>query len=161
MTQYLPPDLLALFAPRDPIAYAEPLDRPVWEKKPWRYTGIAQYLSLFEDASDTPDPTFPETKKERQERKRTKRFERNNALIEERKVSWDPHNLTNATGDPFKTLFVSRANYDTSESRLKREFDVYGPIKTVRIIYDRETKRPRGYAFVEFEHERDMHGKSS
>jgi U1 small nuclear ribonucleoprotein len=52
-------------------------------------------------------------------------------------------------------------NYDTSESRLKREFDVYGPIKTVRIIYDRETKRPRGYAFVEFEHERDMHGKSS
>jgi U1 small nuclear ribonucleoprotein len=87
MTQYLPPDLLALFAPRDPIAYAEPLDRPVWEKKPWRYTGIAQYLSLFEDASDTPDPTFPETKKERQERKRTKRFERNNALIEERKVS--------------------------------------------------------------------------
>ena len=48
MTQYLPPHLLALFAPRDPIPYLEPLDTLPWEKKPWPYSGISKYLSLFE-----------------------------------------------------------------------------------------------------------------
>ena len=48
MTQYLPPNLLALFAPREPIPYLEPLDQLPWEKKPWHYTGISKYLSLFE-----------------------------------------------------------------------------------------------------------------
>ena len=48
MTQYLPPNLLALFAPREPIPYLEPLDTLPWEKKPWLYSGVSQYLSLFE-----------------------------------------------------------------------------------------------------------------
>ncbi len=48
MTQYLPPNLLALFAPRDPIPYLTPLDQLPTEKKPWLYTGVSQYLSLFE-----------------------------------------------------------------------------------------------------------------
>jgi U1 small nuclear ribonucleoprotein len=48
MTQYLPPNLLALFAPRDPIHHLEPLDTLPWEKKPWPYSGISKYLSLFE-----------------------------------------------------------------------------------------------------------------
>lgn len=29
----------------------------------------------------------------------------------------------------------------------------------VTIVHDKVTEKPRGYAFVEFEHERDMHGK--
>merc|ERR1711933_355648 len=49
---------------------------------------------------------------------------------------YDPHKDANATGDPFKTLFVGR-------------------IKRTRMIYDQKGK-PRGYAFVEFEHERDL-----
>ena len=48
MTQYLPPNLLALFAPRDPIPYFTPLDKLPWEKKPWIYNGVSQYLDLFE-----------------------------------------------------------------------------------------------------------------
>lgn len=27
------------------------------------------------------------------------------------------------------------------------------------MIHDRVTGKPRGYAFIEYEHERDMHGK--
>merc|ERR1712129_208128 len=38
---------------------------------------------------------------------------------------------------------------------LKREFEVFGSIKRVRMIYDQKGK-PRGYAFVEFEHKRDL-----
>ncbi|KAL8497424.1 hypothetical protein ACS0TY_020932 [Phlomoides rotata] len=43
----------------------------------------------------------------------------------------DPSNDQGVSGDPYKTLFVARLNYDTTESRIKREFEVYGPIKRV------------------------------
>merc|ERR1711953_1659175 len=63
--------------------------------------------------------------------------------------------MGNVSGDPFKTLFVARISYDTTEKKLKREFEVFGSIKRVRMVYDQKGK-PRGYAFVEFEHERDL-----
>ena len=31
----------------------------------------------------------------------------------------------------------------------------------MKIVYQKDNQKPRGYAFIEFEHERDMHGKSS
>merc|ERR1711948_45492 len=68
---------------------------------------------------------------------------------------YDPHKDANAAGDPFKTLFVARISYDTTEKKLKREFEVFGSIKKVRMVYDQKGK-PRGYAFVEYEHERDL-----
>lgn len=48
-------------------------------------------------------------------------------------------------------------NYDTSESKLRREFEIYGKILKIVIIHDKESVKPRGYAFIEYEHERDMH----
>merc|ERR1719473_1762852 len=68
---------------------------------------------------------------------------------------FDPHKDSDASGDPFKTLFVARISYDTTEKKLKREFEVFGSIKRVRMVYDHKGK-PRGYAFVEYEHERDL-----
>lgn len=50
-------------------------------------------------------------------------------------------------------------NYDTSESKLRREFEVYGPIKKIVLIQNADSGKPRGYAFIEYEHERDMHCK--
>ena len=32
----------------------------------------------------------------------------------------------------------------------------YGPVKNVTLVYDSLTQKPRGYGFIEFEHERDM-----
>jgi len=48
MTQFLPPNLLALFAPREPIPYLAPLDKLAHEKKPWPYTGVSDFLKEFE-----------------------------------------------------------------------------------------------------------------
>ncbi|KAF1399639.1 RU17 protein, partial [Thinocorus orbignyianus] len=48
-------------------------------------------------------------------------------------------------------------NYDTTESKLRREFEVYGPIKRIYMVYNKRSGKPRGYAFIEYEHERDMH----
>ena len=48
MTQYLPPNLLALFAPRDPIPYLTPVDKLTWEKPNDGYSGVAKFISRFE-----------------------------------------------------------------------------------------------------------------
>ena len=46
-------------------------------------------------------------------------------------ISGAPAENPKATEDPYKTLFVSRINYETSESKLRREFERYGKIAKV------------------------------
>lgn len=160
MTQFLPPNLLALFAPRDPVPYLPPLDKLPHEKHHNQpYCGIAPYIKDFEDPRDAPPPTRAETRDERMERKRREKIERRQQEVESELKVWDPHNDQNAQGDAFKTLFVARVNYDTTESKLRREFEVYGPIKRIHMVYNKPSGKPRGYAFIEYEHERDMHCK--
>ncbi|XP_037071009.1 U1 small nuclear ribonucleoprotein 70 kDa-like, partial [Pollicipes pollicipes] len=157
MTQFLPPNLLALFAPRDPIQYLPPVDKLPHEKKTGGYSGLGGFLEQFEDPADTPPPTRVETREERRERKRREKQEQVAYRLEQDIALWDPTSLNNGTMDPFKTLFVARINYDTSESKLRREFEVSGPIKKIVLVHNSQTGKPRGYAFIEFEHERDMH----
>merc|ERR1711992_514979 len=76
----------------------------------------------------------------------------------EQKIAlWDPQSNPEGTTDPFRTLFVSRINFYTSESKLRREFESYGPIKQIKMMGDQKTGKPRGYCFIEFEQEKDMH----
>ena len=56
----------------------------------------------------------------------------------------------NLRRNAYTTLFVGRLSYDTTEKRLRREMETYGPIKSVRLVMDFNGKS-RGYAFVEFE----------
>merc|ERR1712142_136450 len=44
-----------------------------------------------------------------------------------------------------------------SESKLRREFEQYGPVKSIRMVSNTKNGKPRGYAFIEYEHEKDMH----
>nr|CAD7262377.1 unnamed protein product [Timema shepardi] len=114
-------------------------------------------LLLPLDPKDTPPPTRVETREERLERRRRERAEQVAYKLEQEIAVWDPHSLPLATADPFKTLFVARINFDTSESKLRREFEVYGPIKKIVVTHNTVNGKPRGYAFIEYEHERDMH----
>ena len=47
----------------------------------------------------------------------------------------------------------------SSESKLKREFEQYGTVKSIRMVMSTKDTKPRGYAFIEYEHEKDMHCK--
>ena len=40
-------------------------------------------------------------------------------------------------------------------SKLKKEFEEYGPVKRVTMVYDKEGNS-RGYAFIEYEHLEDF-----
>lgn len=48
-----------------------------------------------------------------------------------------------------KNLYVGNLSYSTTESGLRSAFEAYGEVTSVNIITDRETGRPRGFAFVE------------
>ena len=46
-------------------------------------------------------------------------------------------------------LYVGNLSYDTTEGSLRTLFAEYGEIESVRMITDRDTGRPKGFAFVE------------
>jgi len=46
--------------------------------------------------------------------------------------------------------FVGNLAYNTTEEGLRQVFSVVGEVVGVRILTDRETGRPRGYAFIEY-----------
>lgn len=64
------------------------------------------------------------------------------------------------TGSKFNTenttVFIRNLPYDTDDETLLEHFkDNFGPVRYARVVYDHETERPRGTAFVCFRHEAD------
>ncbi|QDU81149.1 RNA recognition motif (RRM, RBD, or RNP domain) [Polystyrenella longa] len=45
-------------------------------------------------------------------------------------------------------IYVSNLPYDLEESELRREFEFFGRVVSVRIVTDPATRRSRGFAFV-------------
>jgi len=58
-------------------------------------------------------------------------------------------------------LFVGNLSYDVTEADLKEFFSSVGPLSTVIIPMDRETGKPRGFAFVEFSDQAQANEASS
>ncbi len=54
-----------------------------------------------------------------------------------------------------KKLFVSNLDFEVSNDDLKGMFDEIGPVVSAVIAVDRETKRSKGFAFIEMESEED------
>jgi RNA recognition motif-containing protein len=46
-------------------------------------------------------------------------------------------------------LYVGNLSFDSTEDDLRDLFGRYGTVESVAVITDRETGRPRGFAFVE------------
>ena len=46
-------------------------------------------------------------------------------------------------------LYVGNLSYDLTEEDLKQQFSEYGAVESVSIITDRDSGRPKGFAFVE------------
>lgn len=45
-------------------------------------------------------------------------------------------------------IYVGNLNFDTNEEALRNAFAEYGEVEEVAVITDRDTGRPRGFAFV-------------
>ncbi|TVU32056.1 hypothetical protein EJB05_23774 [Eragrostis curvula] len=202
----LPPNLLRLFDPRPPLEYKPPAEK----RELPAYSGIAQFVSQFAEPGDTEyAPPVPKSETryvlmiscednynfligyaEKKAKVRELKLEQGATKVAEGLQKYDPQSDPNATGDPYKTLFVGRLSYETSERNLKKEFEAYGPIKRcifptfadqpdfdfvpsvdvysisvliwklytckACLVTDKETKKSRGYAFIEYVHTRDM-----
>ncbi|KAH9623511.1 hypothetical protein KSS87_012466 [Heliosperma pusillum] len=78
---------------------------------------------------------------------------------------YDPFGDPKVIGDPYCTLFVGHLSRSTTEDTLLKGMSKYGKVKNLRLvrdigenihIADIVTGASRGYAFVEFETEREM-----
>jgi cold-inducible RNA-binding protein len=47
------------------------------------------------------------------------------------------------------SIYVGNLSHTATEDELREAFAQYGKVSTVSIVKDRETGRPRGFAFVE------------
>ncbi|CAH0494014.1 unnamed protein product [Peronospora farinosa] len=77
-------------------------------------------------------------------------------LVRALNACYDARKDPQIQGDPYATLFVGRLHFDTTEETLRKFFNDYGAIRRLRLVRDNETNKSKGYAFVEFEHERDF-----
>jgi len=170
MTDKLPPNLLALFAPRPALRYLPPADHAPEERKTARITGVAQYLPQLQEEFGNYKPT--ESWLEARDRRTLETQAQQTYMTGEgAKELYKPTEDANIRGDAFKTLFVARLSYETDIKDLEREFGRFGPIERIRIVtnngeskkkdgsVNKKKGKSKGYAFVVFEREKDMKGK--
>ena len=53
------------------------------------------------------------------------------------------------------TIYIGNLSSQVTEDEIRRIFARFGEVNRVSIVVDRETNRPRGFAFVEMPNERD------
>lgn len=102
-----------------------------------------------------PPKETSETPIEKKARKKQEVLDEHRRKQEALIAEYDPHTQSSATKNPFATLFVARLSYETTEKKLKKEFERYGPIRKVKIITDLDGKS-KGYAFIEYDSESDL-----
>ncbi|KAF3770334.1 hypothetical protein M406DRAFT_245351 [Cryphonectria parasitica EP155] len=173
MTDKLPPNLLALFAPRPPLRWVPPCDFAAEDRHTANISGVAGYLDALKEYKDKDDYVPTESWLEARDRKKLEKKAELEALVKEGPKSYKPHEDPNIRGDAFKTLMVCRLSYQANEEDLEREFGRIGAIERVctpiRIVRDthadekpNKKKKPhRGYAFIVFEREKDMRGNTT
>jgi len=46
-------------------------------------------------------------------------------------------------------IYIGNMSFDTTEEQLRQAFESYGEISTIKLITDRDSGQPKGFAFVE------------
>ena len=50
-----------------------------------------------------------------------------------------------------KSVYIGNMPYNFDEEDVREHFEQYGEVKNVKLVFDRETQRPKGYGFVEMD----------
>jgi cold-inducible RNA-binding protein len=46
-------------------------------------------------------------------------------------------------------IYIGNMSYETTEEQLRQAFQGFGQVSTVKVIMDRDSGQPKGFAFVE------------
>jgi cold-inducible RNA-binding protein len=52
-------------------------------------------------------------------------------------------------------IYIGNLSFETTEDQLRQAFEGYGEVSTVNIVTDRNSGKPRGFAFVEMSEKDD------
>lgn len=123
--------------------------------------GMSSFMNHFEKVGKPPKRLIGKTpKKQKLENTSGKKkinAEKLKPLIEKYRSYQKESNGECNNMNCYNTLYVGRLAYETTERKLLREFEVFGPIKDLKLVHDSQnTTKSKGYAFVEYEHEEDM-----
>ncbi len=50
-----------------------------------------------------------------------------------------------------KSIYVGNVSFETTNEQLRDLFSAHGDVKSVKLVNDRDTGKPRGFAFVEMD----------
>ncbi|CCC70398.1 hypothetical protein NCAS_0E03280 [Naumovozyma castellii] len=147
----LPSDISHLFKPGPPLRYFKSTDYPPSKRQTNpNITGVSQFLSnnLQSYLNDFPSDSQTKVDEDKQfEEVEKERISKMNESIR----NWDPHNDPNIKDtDPYRTIFIGRLPYDTTELELQKLFVKFGEIEKIRIVRDKLTNKSKGYAFIVF-----------
>jgi U1 small nuclear ribonucleoprotein len=131
MTDKLPPNLLALFAPRPALRYLPPSDHAPEERISHHISGVAAFLPALKSYAEEVPYTPTESWLQRRDRKKMEKKQELDWRMTEGVKKYDPSSDPQVRGDAFKTLFVGRLGYGVKEEDLEREFGRFGPIERV------------------------------
>lgn len=155
MTDKLPPNLLALFAPRPPLRWLAPVDHAPGDRKTPQVTAVAAFLPQLEEYKQTDIYEPTESWLQKRDREKAEKQARQKAFegdipeckqdppgrptstvviqpeFKTNRKTDKPNEDPNIRGDAFKTLIVARLSYDATEQDVEREFGRFGPIERV------------------------------
>lgn len=153
MTDKLPPNLLALFAPRPPLRWVEPSDHPPEKRFTRAVTGAAAYLGELQKYKETDQYAPTESWLEARDRKKEEKKIAIKKLAEEgpkkcaspklhhttncaltSEATVNPSEDPNIRGNALSTMIVSRLSYEADERDLERHFGRFGSIERVRSL---------------------------
>lgn len=175
-----PKQIVQLFAPRKPLEF-----KPPPRKRRLRpMTGLADFVNKFRTSSEQPSASIGNTPKnssaerdhkddmpksgkqfetpaQRRQRKKRERQQNVANIVAKARAEWQASKTKSTskkgidwTTEPYSTLFIWNLPRTAAALCLQNKFEAFGPVRTVVIPEDLEGA-PRGYAFIEFEHERD------
>lgn len=151
----LPPRLLELFFKPRPLPVHLSTIEKNKQKKP---TGVSEYVDRFaapEDPEYAPERERKLNHLEERKKKKEERMAEQEKELDGKLQQYDPYAMEGITEDPYKTLMVSRLPYTANEEMLQQIFAEFGPLRTIKVVKNVKTGKPRGYAFLEYEHKRD------
>ena len=83
MTDKLPPNLLALFAPRPPLRWVPPSDHAPGERKTATISGVGEFMSQLQDYKENDVYDATESWLQRKDRIKAEKRETQRKLVEE------------------------------------------------------------------------------
>ena len=83
MTDKLPPNLLALFAPRPPLRWVQPVDVAPAQRKTAKITGLAEFLPALAAYKETDNYVPTESWLQARDRKKREKVEKHETDIKE------------------------------------------------------------------------------